>query len=883
LGPYEIIASIGKGGMGEVYRARDTRLDRDVAIKVSAEQFTERFEREARVIASVNHSNICHLYDVGPNYLVMELVEGPTLAERLKEGAIPLEESLSIARQIADALEAAHEKGITHRDLKPGNIKVRVDGTVKVLDFGLAKIGGTPTVPSDNSPTITMDQTEAGMILGTAGYMSPEQAKGKPVDQRADIYAFGVVFYEMVTGMRLHRGETTTEVLASVIKEEPRWDSVPPQLQRVLRRCLEKDPQKRQRHIGDVMALVDDAPAPSISTSPQPASRKGLWLGLAAAAVLAIIAAVVLWAPWQSRTTADRIQFEIQPSEKMTFINGGYPMVSPNGKWVVLPATGSDGVTRMWLRALDSLEIRPLAGTESGNSLPPPVFWSPDSRFIAFSSTPGPFSAGQLKKLDISGGPPQVICDVPAAVPGGTWNRDGVIIFAANNTPGLRRVSASGGVATPITVVDRSRGESSHTAPRFLPDGRRFLYLRASNKPEIMGIYAGSVDAKPEEQSVKLVMPTNRQAMYAASVGNGPGRLLFLRDTTLFAQPFDPESLELSGEAIPIADQVGSFAAANAGLYSISETGVLAYRVGAGGNQNQLNWYDDQGKVLGTVGEKGNYSNPAMSPDGTRAAVAVFDRSTGNSNIWVVDLSRGNSSKVTFNSGRNDFPVWSPDGKTIVFASNRSGPMDLYSKNADGSGEERLLLMSENDKRPSSWSSDGRFLLYMDFDPKTAVDLWVLPDPVGPAKDPKPVPYLQTAFQEALAAFSPDGRWIAYLSTESGASQVYVRPFYPDRIAESAASGRWMVSKDSATGLPHWRADSKQLYFLTSTLQLVSVDVNADKSFQFESPRVLFSVPLIAAYDMVPDGKRLLIPLPEGTNAPSPFTVVTNWNAVLQK
>src|SRR5689334_1734778 len=365
LGPYEILALIGKGGMGEVYRARDPRLNRDVAIKVSAAQFSERFEREAKAIAALNHPNICQIYDVGPNYLVMEHIEGES-----PKGPLALSEALRIARQVADALEAAHEKGITHRDLKPGNIKIRPDGTVKVLDFGLAKMGGTPTASTDHSPTITMGQTEAGVILGTAAYMSPEQAKGKEVDQRADVYSFGVVLYEMVTGTRLHHGETTTEVLASVLKEEPRWDKVPPQLQRLLRRCLEKDPQKRQRHIGDVMALVDEGgagfqPAVGLQSDPR---RRWLWPSVAVVGI-AIAGSVALWAPWRSTTAGPAIRFEIQPTEKMTFINGGYPMVSPDGKWVVIPAVGTDGVTRMWLRALDSVDVRPLAGTESGNAL----------------------------------------------------------------------------------------------------------------------------------------------------------------------------------------------------------------------------------------------------------------------------------------------------------------------------------------------------------------------------------------------------------------------------------------------------------------------------------------------------------------------------------
>ena len=478
---YEIVEMIGKGGMGEVYRARDTRLPRDVAIKVSAQQFSERFAREAKVIASLNHPNISTLFDVGPNYLVMELVEGPTLSDCIEEGGLPLEEASRIAQQVADALDYAHEKGVVHRDLKPGNIKIRPDGVVKVLDFGLAKMGGVPVGQSDASPTVTIGETEAGVILGTAAYMSPEQAKGKTVDKRADIWAFGVVFYEMLAGKRLFAGDSMSETLANVIKEEPKWDRVPPQAHRLLRQCLEKDPQKRLRHIGDVMRLLDDAAtaersgvgiAAPLGASPQ---RKWLWPGIAAAVVA--IAAVVVWAPWQSRDSGPAIRFEIQPTEKITFINGSYPMVSPNGKWVVFPAIGADGVRRMYLRALDSVEVRPLAGTESQNPLQPPVYWSPDSRFIAFSSNPAPFAPGQLKKLDISGGPPTTICETRGAVVGLTWNRDGVIVFGDNGSiRNLMRVSAAGGVATPVTVRRPvARGDLSPLPA--VPAGRQTFFV----------------------------------------------------------------------------------------------------------------------------------------------------------------------------------------------------------------------------------------------------------------------------------------------------------------------------------------------------------------------------------------------------------------------
>jgi Tol biopolymer transport system component len=595
--------------------------------------------------------------------------------------------------------------------------------------------------------------------------------------------------------------------------------------------------------------------------------------------VLAILGAIAYWAPWRGQSSASSIRFEIQPTASMTFIDGGYPMVSPNGKWVVLPATGSDGVTRMWLRALDSVEVRALVGTETGNSLPPPVFWSPDSRFIAFSATPGPFAPGQLKKLDISGGPPQTICDVAAAVPGGAWNRDGVIVFAVNNAPGLLRVSAAGGAATLITMVDTAHQETAHRFPQFLPDGRHFLYLRVSSASERMGMFSGSIDAKPEEQSLKPVLLTDRQAKYAPALAGGLGQLLFLRDTTLFAQPFDPARLELSGEPIPVADQVGSFALANAGLFSASETGVLAFRVGAGGDQRQLTWFDPQGKVLGTVGDKGADDNPAISPDGTRIAVTQLDRQRGNSNIWVLDIARGGAStKVTFSAGRNDYAVWSPDGKSIAFASNRSGHLDLYQKNSDGSGEDILLLKSDEDKTPSSWSRDGRFLLYASLDPKTREDLWALPL----QGDRKPVPILRTEFMEDEARISPDGRFIAYESTESGTPEIYARPYSPEKGSEAASGGKWLISKGGGV-FPSWRGDGKELFYLTTSLQQMAVDVSAEKTFRAGVPRRLFNVGLLTPGDISTDGKRFLNAVPEGASAPSPFMVVTNWPAALKK
>jgi Tol biopolymer transport system component/predicted Ser/Thr protein kinase len=887
LGPYEIAGPIGAGGMGEVYRAHDSRLNRDVAIKVSAQQFSERFEREAKVIASLNHPNICHLYDVGPNYLVMELVEGTTLAARIKEGAIPLEESLAIAKQMADAIEAAHEKGITHRDLKPGNVMLKPNGAVKVLDFGLAKLGNTPTAQSDNSPTVTIGMTEAGVILGTASYMSPEQAKGKDVDTRSDIYAFGLVLYEMLTGKRLHRGETTTEILASVLREEPDWTNVPPQVQRLLRRCLEKDPQKRQRNIGDAMALVDDAPASGTISGAMPAAppaaakNRWLWPSVAVAAIAVVAIAAAVWAPWRGTSNVQAIRFQIPSTDTAKFIPGGFPAVSPDGRWVVFPGTGADGVTRMWIRGLDTVEVRPLTGTESPNNLPAPVFWSPDSRFIAFSTGSGGSSPGQLKKLNISGGPPQTVCDIASAIPGGTWSRDGVIVFGSNNGA-LTRVAAAGGIAAPITLLDVSRKESQHRWPQFLPDGRHFIYFRNSATPEFRGMYVGSLDVKPEQQSLKPLLLTDRQAVYSVGVNGGPGRLLFLRDSTLFAQPFDPGRLELTGEAVPVADQVGSFVPANAGLFSVSETGVLAYRVGTGGALDQLTWFDAQGKSTGTLGEMGSYADPAISPDGARVAVTQYDSGLGNSNIWVMDIARGTSTRLTFNQGSDDNPVWSPDGKTIAYRSNHGGHGDLYQKPADGSGQERLLLKSDQDKTPTSWSRDGRFLLYTNIDLKTRDDLWVLPL----EGEPKPIPFLRTEFREAQGRFSPDGRWIAYTSEESGNPEIYVRPFSPTASGDSASGGKWLVSNGGGAE-PNWRGDGKQLFYIPPfQLQQMAVDVATDKTFQAGVPKRLFAAPqYLTSAAVSTDGKRFLFPAIGGTGASTqtPFTVVTNWQAALKK
>ena len=887
LAHYEITSHLGTGGMGEVYQATDSKLGRSVAIKVLPAAFTRdveriaRFEREARALASLNHPNIAAIYGVEESgdrkFLVMELVPGETLAERIKSGPIPLDETLGIAKQIVDALEEAHEKGIIHRDLKPANVKIKPDGTVKVLDFGLAKMGGTQTAgPVDESPTIT-GNTQAGVILGTASYMAPEQAMGKPVDKRVDIYAFGAVVYEMVTGKRLHSGSNITEVLASVIKDEPRWVEVPPRLKKLLRRCLEKDPQQRLHHIGDVMELLEEEAPATATVLPAVAgmSRRWLWPGIAA--LLALVAAVGWWAPWRGAEKVEALRFPIPETDKFKLTEGATPSVSPNGKWVVFPAAGTDGLPRLWLRALDTVEVRPLEGTESANGLPPPAYWSPDSRFIVYGATPGVTAPGKLMRQDISGGPPQAVCNVSGSVGGVAWSRDGTLVFADNGKRSLQRVIAAGG--EPVTAVELPPTETRHMFPQFLPDGRRFLYFRATGSNETMGIYIGSLDAAAAEQSKKPVLLTNRQAYYSPT---GGGYLVFLRDRTLFAQAFDADTATLSGDPSPIADQVASFAPAFAAQFSLSENGVLAYNAGPATNTSQLWILDRSGKRSRPVGDPGFQGNPEISPDGNRIATTRTDLNNASSNIWVTDLTSGRSTKVTYGNGRNDYAVWSPNGENLMFSSNRNGVMDLYLKKADGSGEERLILKTPEDKWATSWSKNGH-LLFQSVNAQTGTDIWVLPQPESGKSEP--VSYLKTKFEEGLGRFSPDGRWVAHVSRESGPQEVYVRPFDPQRVTESADAGRSVISRNGGSN-PRWRAAGKKLFlfYLSSEQRISSIAVDGTKPYVTQGDIQVHTNPRpVIGYDVSADGSSF-VSQDFGSNDGSKgqLTVVTNWQAVLK-
>ncbi|HXO44563.1 MAG TPA: protein kinase [Candidatus Cybelea sp.] len=894
LGPYEILGPLGVGGMGEVYRAHDSKLGREVALKVLPEAFSRdaermaRFEREAKILASLNHPNIASIYgleDSGSTHaLVMELVEGSTLAERIRSGAFPIDETLRIARQIAEALEYAHERGIVHRDLKPANVKVTGDDAVKILDFGLAKAieGDSASADMGDSPTLSRMATQAGVLMGTAAYMSPEQAKGKAVDRRADIWAFGCVLFEMLTRKMAFCGDTATDTIASVIKDEPDWSQLPPttpvRVRVLVERCLQKDAKQRLRDIGDARISLDEVLSGSPESSPVAVApvdalswRRALpW---AVAALLLVSLGPIAFVHLREQPPAPRevSRFQIPVPDKTALAIDGAFAVSPDGRQLAFAATGPDGVLRLWIRSRDSIGARPLTGAD----LPPtprPFFWSPDSRYIGFDA------GGKLKKIDVSGGPARTLCDISGLALGGSWNRDGVILFG-NDTGGLMRVSADSGPAVPLTILDPARGESNHAFPSFLPDGRHFIYLRRSGKPGNTGAYVGSLDAKPEEQSLKLLLSTAYGPVFAPSSDPGSDRLLFLRDGALMTQLFDPRKLELRGEPDTVTDRIGFFY--SFGFFSASTNGVLVYRTGVGG-ASRLTLFDRQGNVRGAGGEQGNYYGLALSPDGTRAAVSRIEQ---NGSLWLVDLSRGTSSRFTLDDSDAVFGTWSPDGSRVIFASSRSGVYDLYQKQASDVNGEELVLKSSDSKYPTSWSRDGRFLLYMVLDPATAkYALSVLPF----EGDRKPFPFLRTEFNNYDGQFSPDGRRVAYVSDESGREEVYVRTFSPDP-AETVPDlgGKWLISTGGGSQ-PRWRGDGKELYYLAPDLKLMAVEITTNPSFRAGVPKPLFQAPQLNAvsivshsWDLTPDGKLFLFAAPADQGS-APFDVLLNWQAALK-
>jgi eukaryotic-like serine/threonine-protein kinase len=881
LGPYEILQAIGAGGMGEVYKARDTRLERTVAVKVlpqhlsASPEVRQRFEREAKTISQLSHPHICALYDVGregeTDFLVMEYLEGETLTDRLSKGALPLEQTLRFGVEIADALDKAHRQGIVHRDLKPGNVMLTKSG-VKLLDFGLAK-GMTPAQQRGSLTSLPTQQglTHEGTILGTFQYMAPEQLEGKEADVRSDIFAFGAVLYEMATGRKAFSGSSQASLISAIMTADPQPISAiqpmtPPALDRIVKTCLAKDPEERWQSAGDVAKEVKWITEGSATGTAAPggvARRHGseriAWAFAVAALLLALGAgAGALRLAGRAARLSRVMRSSVVLPEKNAIRSIA---ISPDGRRLVVVARDSSGKNLLWIRLLDSLSLEPLPGTEN----PSFPFWSPDSRFIGF------FAEGKLKKIDAAGGPPQTLCDAPMSR-GGSWSREGVILFSRIPDGPLYEVSSSGGVPTQVTQFDSARGESSHRFPFFLSDGRRYLYLVASfgARQARMGIYTRSLDSNEET----FLLPAKSPVAYAA-----PGYLFFVREGNLLAQPFDERGLRVTGDPLPVAERIQYFPQTANALFSVSESGLLLYQTESAAALSRLVWFDRGGREVGSVGTPGDQFNPRISPDGKRVSLDITDHPTGNVDIWVYPSSGGAATRMTSDPAVDTSPIWAPDGNRIVFMSIRKGHPDLYQKSSSGAGTEEVLLESESAKYPTDWSPDGRFILYRVIDPKANLELWALP--VG--GDRKPVAFVKAAFGVSHGQFSPDGRWVAYASNESGRWEVFVAPF-------PGPGGNWKVSTAGGSE-PRWRRDGKELFYIAPDGKLMAVEIKSGPGFEPGAATPLFQthrgLPIgssdLYSYDVSPDGQRFLVNTDVSEATSPPLTVVSNWPEELKK
>ena len=950
LGQYEVLAQIGSGGMGEVYRALDTVLKREVALKLLPEIYARdpdrlaRFRREAELLASLNHPNIAAIYGVysegSRNCLVMELVEGETLAEQVRRGPVEIEEALQLCSQICEALEHAHEKNIIHRDLKPANVKVTPEGKVKVLGFGLAKAfagdggaSGTPTpVIDSNSPTLSRmpsalaqppmenaSPTLPGVILGTAAYMSPEQAKGKTVDKRADIWALGAVLYELLTGHgafhRLHpsrarqqavrsplakpplppgRGsddadaddepDTVQEIIARVLQAEPDWaalpEATPASIRALLRRCLRKDPQQRPRDAADIRLELDDAraaAAPSASTvivqAPAPAPRRWLLLGALACIGVATVASLATWylrpAPAAPERPVERVVSALPANTTLPLTNVGVLALSPDGRRLAYVATGSGSGQQLYLRAMDALEAAPLAGTEGAIS----PFFSPDGEWIGFAT------GGILKKISASGGTALTLCNLSSGFRGGTWGPDNTIVFASGNTVALMKVSAAGGEPQPFSNLQQ--GESSHRWPQFLPDGKTILFTIGST-----GNYddAQIVVQRLDSGERKVLIRGGTYARYVPT-----GHLVYYRAGTIMAVPFDPVALEVKGSASPVVEAVSGDISTGAAQFSVSDFGSLAYL--SGGPQTvtrTMAWVNRQGVATPLPAPPRAYRAPRLSPDGRQLALGI------GADVWIYDIARDTPTRFTFEGNNtNTAALWAPDGKRVVFPTDRAGPINLFWMPVDGSGPEERLTTSPNAQSAGTISPDGRTIVYGETNPKTFQDMWVLPmeaDPrqVGSSPGPavgaearKPRIFLQGPFSEYAAQFSPDGRWIAYSSNESGRLEVYVRPF-------PGPGGKWQISTEGGAEFA-WSPKGNELFYRTGPQRekMMVVEYQTQPTFSASRPRLLFEGNYVAQvatspaayYSVSPDGQRfLMMEAPEQTSAAlTQINVVLNW------
>jgi Tol biopolymer transport system component/predicted Ser/Thr protein kinase len=854
LGPYEILAAIGAGGMGEVYKAQDTRLNRLVAIKVTRDQFSERAAREARAVAALNHPHICQLYDVGPNYLVMEFVEGAPLA-----GPLPIGKAVEYAGQVLDALDAAHRKGIVHRDLKPANILVTKQG-IKLLDFGLAKQAAQ--LPAAGDPTMTQALTQQGQVLGTLQYMAPEQLQGQEIDARSDLFSFGCVLYEMLTGKRAFEGQSAASVIAAVMEREPAPLTSAPPLERVVRRALAKDPDQRFQTARDLKASLTWAMEQAPPMAPAKAAPRWRWRWVALG--LLAIGLICGWsvARWGRPRSDDRVlRLQIDPPESGHYVFGsatGGIALSPDGKTAAFVASSS-GKSGLWVRALDGTEARLIPGTE-GAAFP---FWSPDSKSLGF------FTADRVKRVDAAGGTPVVVCDAPGGR-GGDWTEDGRILFGALSA-GILQVPATGGKPTPLTTLDTARAEAWHRWPQLIPGGR-FLYLVLSDQSENRGVFAAAL-SNPRERT--RVLATDTRAVFASG-GNGKNYLMWLRGSTLVAQEFDPDTLKLPGEPRPLADPVAKSGLLGQINVGVSASGVLLY--GASGTSSRFLWFDRSGKPGTAVGEPGEYSTFRLSPDQRRVA-ATRDRAAG-ADIWILEAERAIAGRFTVNMSLNIYPIWSPDGRTVVFSTG--APRNLFRKEASGTGAEQRLNQSPDNQYASDWSRDGRWLIYHQVSPGTGRDLWVMAMTAGGnvAAGDAPRPYLKTPFNESWGRFSPEmpPRWVAYHSDESGRAEVYIQAFPEPRSKVQVSTGGGQY--------PQWGAGGRELFYvsLDNKLMAASLKFGAD-SVEPSSPRELFALPVIESglspYDTTPDGQRFLVrATPEYVG--QPLTVIVNWPALMK-
>jgi len=881
LGPHEILSAIGAGGMGEVYKARDTRLDRIVAIKVlpthlaDRSELRERFEREAKTIASLNHPHICTLFDTGhqddTDFLVMEYLEGETLAQRLLKGPLPVAQVLQYAIEIADALDKAHRKGITHRDLKPGNIMLTKSGA-KLLDFGLAKLKqeAAPASSVSQLPTIQSAITGEGTILGTLQYMAPEQVEGKEADARTDIFAFGAVVYEMATGKKAFEGKSSASVMAKILEAEPPSMSsltpmTPPALDRVVKTCLAKDPDERWQTAGDLCRelkwIAEGGSQAGIPASTDSASTWKKYLPWVAAIALAIavVAGTALYMRRSTPAAIKTVRFTVGPPEKMEFnTNPAFLSVSPDGSKLAF-VTGGAADRKLWIRALDSPTAQALPGTEDASN----PFWSPDSQFVGF------FARGEVKKIAISGGPPQTLTQAPSAnaaggqSAGGTWSREGMILFTANGT--INRVSEAGGVSSQVTTLDPSKSEIAHDWPQFLPDGNHFLFLGYGSGTQTgagsSAVYVASLDSKER----KLILNSTTSALYVLS-----GYLLFTRQGTLLAQPFDAARLQLTGEAVPIAQRVQTAGVLGRSAFTASDGGVLAYRNGGTEAPLSLVWISRNGTEQRLNAPTHNYVLPRLSPDGQRVAAGIEE---SESQIWTYDLSRDALTRLTFDGTSNVDPIWTPDGKRIVFKGNKNR---LFWQPADGSGAAEELISGDlsTNNVPGSWSPDGQELaLTQD---RAIRKIWIMP-----LKDRKPHLFDDSPLYETAPRFSPDGHWIAYASNESGRSEIYVRP-YP------GPGGKWQISNEGGTE-PVWNPKGRELFYRNGP-KMMAVDYSSQPTFSAGKPKMLFEGAYVPTprsfpdYDVSPDGQRfLMLRATEQAQAPAQINVVLNWDEELKQ